>query len=169
MFSGALLLLTDLLCVYLRPFFGGPFRETSFTTGKRRAHPGTFGIKPQKAGISLIPPASTRRRKTSHRISKIPSTQQDSLESARFPRTSKITSNQQDSFELDRLSLSGSLLPNPADIRPRLHAIETHLPTAIHSQRLSHVESSVIEGHIGLSRVCGESVVGLRPLLIDCI
>ena len=124
--------------------------------------------KPRKAGISLIPPASTRRRKTSlesarfPRLSKIFSNQQDSLEPARLPRISKIPSNRTD-------SLSGSLLPNPADIRPRLHTIETHLPTAVHSRRLSRVASSVIEGHIGLSRVRGESVVGLRPLLIDCI
>ena len=104
MFSGALLLLTDSLCVYLRPFFGGPFRETSFTTGKRRAHPGTFDREQNRkkpASLSF----SCLNKKKEDVSSGISPTQQNSLESARFPRTSKITSNQQDSFESDRLSL----------------------------------------------------------------
>ena len=123
------------------------------------------GIKPQKAGISLILLPPTRRRKTSReesaRLSIILSNQQDSLEPARLSRISKIPSNRTD-------SLSDSRPPNPADIRPRLHVIEPYLPTAIHSRGLSRVASSVIKRHIRLSRVCGESLVGPGPLFINC-
>ena len=106
MFSGALLLLTDSLCVYLRPFFGGPFRETSFTAGKRRAHPGIFDRyqnREKPASLSFLLPQQEEERRLSN--------QQDSLDSARFSRISKIPSNQQDYLESarflesDRLSL----------------------------------------------------------------
>ena len=101
------------------------------------------GIKPRKAGISLIllPHQEEGRRLIGNqpdsakfsRISKIPSTQQDSLKSARFPQTSKILPNQQDSLKSDRLPLSDLRPPNPADTRPRLHFIEPSLLTATHS------------------------------------
>ena len=104
MFSGALLLLTDSLCVYPCLFCDGPFRETLFAAGKRPVHPRTFDLtyNREKPASHDHSPAPDRRRKTSHnesaRLSKILSNQQDSREPARFSRTSKILSNQSDSF-----------------------------------------------------------------------
>ena len=98
MFSGALLLLTDSLCVYLCPFSNGPLRDTSFTEEKRRADPRTFDrtYKPRKRRhlpILLLQTNETRRPVQNQpdsagffRISRIPPNQQDYIESARFLR-----------------------------------------------------------------------------------
>ena len=167
MFSGTLLLLTNSLCVYLRPFCGGSLRDTLFTTGKRRADPRTFDrtYNPQNAGISLIllPQTEEARR---------PVKNQPDL--ARFSRINKIPSNQQDYPESARFLRIGQTLSRTRGLRIQqtfahgFSVIESHLPTAIHSRELSRVASSVIKRHIGLSRVCGESLVGPGPLLIDC-
>ena len=100
MFSGALLLLTDSLCVYPRLFFDGLFRETLFAAGKRPVYPRTFDLtynrESRHLNIILLP----KRR---HLITNQP----DPTVSARFSQISKILSNQQDSPEPARFSQIG--------------------------------------------------------------
>ena len=100
MFSGALLLLTDSLCVYPRLFFGEPFRETSFTAGKRPVRPRTFDLRYNRESRHLTPilllPIEEERRLITNQP-----------DSARFSRISKIPANQQDSPEPARFSQIG--------------------------------------------------------------
>ena len=161
MFSGALLLLTDSLCVYLRPFSSSPLRDTSFTAEKRRADPRTFDrtYNPRKRRhlpILLLQTIETRRPVQNQpdsakflRISRIPTNQQDYRESARFIRTEQISESGR---------LSPTAFPSSSHISPRL-------PTARSS---AAVASSVIKRHIGLSRVRVGITVGPRPHFTDC-
>ena len=121
-------------------------------------------ISRENAGIC---PFSCFRQMRQDVPSKISPTQPDSSESAGFPRTSKIIPNQQDSFESDRLSL-GLAASESSRHSPTASHHRATSPTAIHSRGLSRVASSAIKRHIGLSRVRGESIVGPRPLFIDC-
>ena len=166
MFSGALLLLTDSLCVYLRPFFSGSLRDTSFTTGKRRADPRTFDrtYKPRKRRHLpiLLPQTNETRRPV-----------QNQPDSAGFFRISRIPPNQQDYSESAKFLRIEQTLVRTRGLRIQqtfahgFFVIESHLPTAIHSRELSRVASSVIKRHIGLSRVRVGIIVGPGPHFID--
>ena len=126
MFSGALLLLTDSLCVYPRLFCDGPFRETSFAAGKRPVHPRTFDLTYNRESRHLIIILLLLLEEERRLITNQP-------DSARFSQISKILPNQQDSLESARLPLSRFQPRNPADTRPRLPSIEPSPSTASHS------------------------------------
>ena len=161
MFSGALLLLTDSLCVYPRPVLRQTFRETLFAAGKRPVHPRTFDLTYNRENRHLIIiPLPKRRRLITNQpdsakffqISKIPSNQQDSPEPARFSRIGQTPS----------LGFAASESSRHSPTASRHRAISLHsspqLRDSVVSRHLSSRDSSDFLGFVGYI-LCGPRAI----------
>ena len=168
MFSGALLLLTDSLCVYPRPVLRRTFRETSFAAGKRPVHPRMFDLTFNResrhlASILLLLLKEERRLITNQ------------PDSARFSQISRILPNQQDSPEPARFSRIGQTpsLRIPAS-ESSGHSATASIHRAISLHSFPQLRDSVVSPHppsrdsSGSFGFVGIDRVGPGPLFIDC-